>query len=75
VACRTSGFRGRTGLFEVLPMTGAVRGAIGSITSAEAIWAAAKGSGVRPLFEEGLVQVAAGVTSLEEVYRACRSSD
>ncbi len=65
-ACRQTGYRGRIGVFELLPVTSAVEEAIYRHAPAEEIQRLAD----RPtLFRDGLRKVVAGVTSLEEVLK------
>ena len=65
-ACRQTGYRGRLGVFELLPVTGAVEEAIYRHAPAEEIQRLTD----RPtLFRDGLRKVVAGVTSLEEVLK------
>ena len=69
--CRGSGYKGRVAIFEVLPVRGAVRDAIGG-TSAE-LRAAAAAGGMRTLRQDGLRLCLEGVTSLDEVARVTRT--
>ena len=63
----TGGFRGRVGLYQVMPMSEEIQRIILSHGSAMDIAAQARRDGVRDLRQSGLVKVKAGVTSLEEV--------
>ena len=69
VRCGSTGFRGRLGLFEVMPVTRPIRELILSHSTSEAIgdWAVAEG--MRRMSDHGLDHVRAGRTSLEEVLR------
>ena len=62
-----NGYRGRLGLYQVMPVTEAIQRIILSEGTALDIAAQAKLDGVRDLRESGLVKVRAGVTTLEEV--------
>ena len=64
------GYRGRTGLFELLSADEAVREGIRAGSGSAALRDAARRSGMRTLLEDGLDKAARGVTSLEEVLRA-----
>ncbi|GAC1417046.1 MAG: GspE/PulE family protein [Actinomycetota bacterium] len=68
--CGFTGFRGRVGIYEVLPITRVVREQITAQVSDSVIAATARASGVRTLFDAGMDKVRAGVTTLEEVLRA-----
>jgi type IV pilus assembly protein PilB len=67
--CGGTGYRGRTGLFEVMPVTRAIRDAILQRAPAETIANVAVEEGMRRLREDGMAKVAAGVTSVAEVTR------
>jgi general secretion pathway protein E len=73
--CNKSGFRGVTGLFEVLPFTELVRSAVARAGSADAIAAAAKTAGMRPLIVAGLAKVVSGTVSAEELDRVLRFAE
>ena len=68
-SCKQSGYTGRIGIFELLPMTDAIKALVGSKAPAHAIRAAARQAGMRTLREDGLAKALAGVTTLEEVLR------
>ena len=65
-ACN-SGFKGRIGLYQVMPITAALQRIILTEGTAMDIADQARAEGVRDLRQSGLVKVRAGVTSLEEV--------
>ncbi len=65
-ACN-GGYRGRVGLYQVMPISEDIQRIILSHGSAMDIAAQARRDGVRDLRQSGLVKVRAGVTSLEEV--------
>jgi type II secretory ATPase GspE/PulE/Tfp pilus assembly ATPase PilB-like protein len=68
--CRGTGYRGRTGIFELLRVDDAVRAALQS-DSAE-LRRRAVVAGMRTLREDGLRHVRAGVTTPEEVLRVTK---
>ncbi len=68
--CRNSGFRGRLGIFEILPVSDAVQSLITARHSATEIRQQALKEGMRTLRNDGWAKVAAGVTTVEEVLRA-----
>jgi len=72
VGCNScnSGYRGRVGLYQVMPITEAIQRIILAEGSAMDIAAQAQSEGVRDLRQFGLVKVRAGVTTLEEVLAA-----
>ncbi|MEW5285776.1 ATPase, T2SS/T4P/T4SS family, partial [Klebsiella michiganensis] len=63
------GYYGRLALFELLPVTTALRQAITQGLSAGEIESLARESGMMTLFESGCLAVERGMTSLEEVVR------
>jgi type IV pilus assembly protein PilB len=67
--CRQSGYKGRTGLYELLVMDDDLRELINHNHSLTALRRAANGKGMRTLAEDGLQKVAAGLTTVEEVMR------
>ncbi|MDO9557558.1 MAG: ATPase, T2SS/T4P/T4SS family [Coriobacteriia bacterium] len=72
--CAKTGFRGVTGIFEVLPFTEPVRAAVAASGSAAEIVAAATKAGMRSLVASGLARVVAGEVSVEELDRVLRFS-
>lgn len=71
-ACHGTGYKGRTGVHELLIFDAAVRELIVGNPSIEAIRAAARKAGMKTLHEAGLAKVLAGVTSFEEVMRVAK---
>jgi general secretion pathway protein E len=69
-ACRQSGFRGRRGLFELLTVNEAVRGAVRDEPDLAQLRRQSLSDGLQPLRRAGLRQVAEGRTTLDEVLRS-----
>ena len=65
----TRGFKGRTGVFQVMPVTEAIAELIVQNAGQEAIEKQALAEGVMTMRQAGLVKVRAGITSLEEILR------
>ena len=65
-ACN-NGYKGRVGLYQVMPITEAIQRIILSQGTALDIAQQAQKDGVRDLRQSGLIKVRAGVTTLEEV--------
>ena len=65
-AC-SNGYRGRVGIYQVMPITDEIQRIILTEGTAVDIAAQAQREGVRDLRQSGLVKVRAGVTTLEEV--------
>ncbi len=72
--CGGSGYRGRLGLFEVMPITEDIRALIVDRRSADEISAAAVREGMKRLRDDGLEKVRLGRTSIEEVSRVTGST-
>ena len=67
--CSNTGYRGRMGIYEVMPVTEAVERLIVERKSADEIWRVAKAEGMTSLREDGLDRVLQGMTSIEEISR------
>jgi len=68
-ACAGTGYRGRTALVEVLPITGEIKRMILRRCDADEIRDAAEAAGMRSMRRHGLELVTAGTTTLEELLR------
>ncbi len=69
-SCRETGFKGRTGVFELLMNTPALKQLIAQRATAMDMHRLARGQGFRTMMEDGLQKVLAGVTTPEEVIHA-----
>ena len=67
--CQGIGFSGRLAIFELLPVDDAIRKALTESPTTQALNEAAKASGHLFLKDEGMVPVAKGETSIEELQR------
>lgn len=67
--CGGSGYRGRTGIFELLIMKGELQEAVHSGATGQELKRIAMDSGMRTLREDALSKVKAGITTLEEMNR------
>ena len=67
--CNGTGYSGRTGIFEVLTINSRLRDMIANDALENEIAKAALESGMTPLYMDGLMKVAAGITTLEELTR------
>jgi type IV pilus assembly protein PilB len=72
VGCQNcnNGYRGRVGVYQVMPITEAIQRIILAEGTSMDIAAQAQVEGVRDLRQFGLVKVRSGVTTLEEVLSA-----
>ena len=73
-ACNMTGYRGRSGIAEMLIMSEDLRRLTLRRAGAHEIHRAAVAAGMRPLYHDGIVKALQGVTSLEEVMRVTRES-
>jgi len=71
-ACRGLGYKGRTGIFEILVVDDKIRQALVKQPKPEVIKQLAKAAGNRSLQEEGVLVVALGTTSLAELQRVLK---
>jgi type IV pilus assembly protein PilB len=65
----TRGYRGRVGVFQLMPMTDEVRRLIVRDGTGAEIEAAATAAGMSTLWADGLAKVAAGLTTIDELRR------
>ena len=65
--CKNTGYKGRLGIYQVMPISEAINHIIMKNGNALDIAEQARKEGVRDLRQSGLLKVKQGVTSLEEV--------
>jgi type II secretory ATPase GspE/PulE/Tfp pilus assembly ATPase PilB-like protein len=70
--CRRTGFRGRVGIFEMLPITERIQDLIERDATKMEIFKQARLEGMRSLLDDGLEKVAKGIITLSEVQRVCK---
>jgi general secretion pathway protein E len=68
--CSYSGYRGRTGIFEVLPLSDNIRMQILNRTSTTEIRQQAIEEGMVPLIRDGMLKVKQGITTPSEILRS-----
>ncbi|MDJ0520953.1 MAG: ATPase, T2SS/T4P/T4SS family [Planctomycetota bacterium] len=68
-ACNGTGYKGRTGIYEMIVMSEAIREMVMEGASADAIHGQARREGMRTLRESGLLAIFDGITTVEEVIR------
>jgi type II secretion system protein E len=73
--CRFTGYRGRTGIYEILVMHENLRPLIIERTSSNTIKQAAIGNGMKTLRDDGWAKVRAGITTVEEVGRVTQEDE
>jgi type IV pilus assembly protein PilB len=67
--CSNTGYRGRVGIFQLLRMNDEIESLVASGASRDVIEKSATEGGMRPLWDDGLLKVREGVTSVEELAR------
>jgi len=67
--CRTTGYSGRVGVYEVLPMTDKVRALVTAQAGSPAIFKVAREEGLRTLREAAVEKVFRGITTTTEMAR------
>ncbi len=71
-ACHGTGYRGRTGLHELMIFDNAIRELLVGRPSIQAVRQAARKSGMKSLLESGISKVLTGVTSINEMQRVAK---
>jgi general secretion pathway protein E len=67
--CHGTGYRGRTGVYELMIFDNAIRALLSERPSIDALRAVARKHGMRSLTESGLAKVLMGITSINEIKR------
>ena len=67
--CNNSGYSGRVGLYEVMPISPAISRMILDRKSAEDIRRQAQEEGMLTLRQDGIEKIKQGVTTIEEIIR------
>jgi len=70
--CGNSGFTGQIGIFEILQVSEQMKKLISQTVSADQLKKLASAEGMTTLFEDGLMKVEKGLTTIEEVLRVVR---
>ena len=72
--CGGTGYKGRTGLYEVMPMSDEIRSLVLARSSAAEVAEVAVEQGMRRLRDDGLEKVGKGLTTVSEVVRVTGSA-
>jgi type IV pilus assembly protein PilB len=67
--CKGSGYKGRYGIFELMPMSEAIRELVLKGVSADQIRAQAVAEGMKTLADDGILKVLEGATTIDELLR------
>jgi general secretion pathway protein E len=73
--CRYTGYYGRSGIFEVLPVNARLRHLISDGATPEVLFRTARQDGLRPLRDHAIRKIASGATSYEEAFRATADAE
>jgi type II secretion system protein E len=73
--CRSTGFVGRTGIYEIITITDRIRPLIVARASATEVRNVAMQQGLKPLRHDGWSKVLKGVTTVEEVLRVSEDNE
>ncbi|MFA6355723.1 MAG: ATPase, T2SS/T4P/T4SS family, partial [Candidatus Omnitrophota bacterium] len=74
VKCNNSGYKGRTGIYELLQLNEEIRQLVIEKAHTALIKKAAVKSGMKTLLEDGLEKIYLGVTSVDEVLKEAQTS-
>ncbi|OGR90173.1 MAG: hypothetical protein A2992_01450 [Elusimicrobia bacterium RIFCSPLOWO2_01_FULL_59_12] len=69
--CHQTGYRGRRGIYEILPMSAGLRELTVNRGTLDEVKTLARQQGMHMLVEEGALAVMAGLTTVEEMMRVC----
>lgn len=72
--CNKSGYRGRIGLYEVMLMSSKLRELSFQGSSTQELRKAAIAKGMHTLYEDGILKVLKGITTLDEVFRVSKQN-
>jgi general secretion pathway protein E len=75
IECRMTGYRGRTGIYEILEITPEVKKLLSGAPDIDALRQRGMRDGMRPLRVSGALKVVAGATTIEEVLKATPTAD
>jgi len=73
--CNRSGYRGRIAVYEIMRLTSTIRELIFQNASTSKIRNLAIEQGMTTLYQDGLLKVLDGITTLEEVYRVTKRTE
>lgn len=73
--CQKSGYRGRLGIFELMLMTAKIRELAFEGAATQTIRKAAIAQGMNTLYQDGILKVTRGITTIEEVFRVAKKTE
>jgi type IV pilus assembly protein PilB len=69
--CGQTGYKGRIGVYQLMTMTEELEQLASAKASRDEIERAAIAGGMKTMWDDGMLKVAAGLTSVEELARVC----
>ncbi len=73
--CIQVGYRGRSGIYEIIPVSSAMRDLIVAKAPNSEVRKLAAEEGHRTLYQDGLIKAARGESTIEEVARVCSGAE
>jgi type IV pilus assembly protein PilB len=71
--CRQTGYRGRSGIYEMMRMNGTLRELTFAQAPSQEIRRKARAGGMKTLLDDGVVKILRGVTTFDEVLSTCHA--
>ena len=71
-ACSQTGYKGRLGIYEILPINDHIKPLIRAQTDAKTLADAARSLGLLTMRQDGLLKALEGITTIEEVWRVTK---
>jgi len=71
-SCNETGYKGRLGLYELLPISPKIKGMIVKNVPSSEIKEMAVSEGMKTMLQDGLIKAIAGATTIEEVWRVTK---
>lgn len=68
-ACAQTGYKGRVGIFELLPVTEKLRSVITNHVSYDELYKTAQAEGFKPMIHDAAAKIESGITSISEIMR------
>jgi len=73
--CQGTGYKGRVGIYELIEISDRMRALILEQKPVSEMYTLAREQGYRNLYEDGMLKAFMGQTSIEEVFRVCRTGE
>lgn len=74
-ACQNRGYRGRIGIYELVPVNSELRSLIAANAEVSKLRDVARAAGYRSLLQDGLLKASQGISSAEEILRVCSNNE